>query len=181
MKCPRDKSKLVSTTVEDLRLDSCPTCRGIWFDAGELAEARDRIDPDVAWLDFDLLRHPESYALHPGSDPCPRCQASMCRVRYGETEVDIDTCPFCHGVWLDEAQLSDIIVALESEAGERSMADLLRESLRDAVDMLRHPSHAAQDWRDLREVLKLVHHRLFSENANTLEMLVRAVKGSPLT
>lgn len=29
---------------------------GIWFDKGELAEAKDEVDPDLRWLDFGIRK-----------------------------------------------------------------------------------------------------------------------------
>ncbi len=39
--CPRDQSKLLraySARNKNIILDTCPECRGIWLDAGELAK-----------------------------------------------------------------------------------------------------------------------------------------------
>jgi hypothetical protein len=38
--CPRDGSQLVETESENVRIDSCPTCKGVWLDAGELEQLR---------------------------------------------------------------------------------------------------------------------------------------------
>ena len=40
-RCPRDQSKLFrmySAHAESVVLDTCPTCGGIWLDAGELSK-----------------------------------------------------------------------------------------------------------------------------------------------
>ena len=34
--CPRDGTKLVEVERDDVMIDACPTCRGIWLDRGEL-------------------------------------------------------------------------------------------------------------------------------------------------
>jgi uncharacterized protein len=38
--CPRDGSQLVETESENVKIDSCPTCKGVWLDAGELEQLR---------------------------------------------------------------------------------------------------------------------------------------------
>jgi hypothetical protein len=35
-KCPRDGAKLQTQAYEGIDIDQCPTCKGIWLDAGEL-------------------------------------------------------------------------------------------------------------------------------------------------
>jgi len=36
--CPRDGTPLVEEHIEQVVLDRCPTCKGIWLDAGELEQ-----------------------------------------------------------------------------------------------------------------------------------------------
>ena len=41
MQCPRCKSDLIVVEFDDIELDSCPECGGLWFDRGEM-------EPDAA-------------------------------------------------------------------------------------------------------------------------------------
>ncbi|HEX2451175.1 MAG TPA: zf-TFIIB domain-containing protein [Gemmatimonadales bacterium] len=36
MKCPKDGHDLKTVTLHGVQIESCPHCRGIWLDAGEL-------------------------------------------------------------------------------------------------------------------------------------------------
>jgi hypothetical protein len=36
MKCPKDGYDLKTVTLHDVQIETCPHCRGIWLDAGEL-------------------------------------------------------------------------------------------------------------------------------------------------
>lgn len=36
MRCPKDGSELVETELRGVKVDLCPTCGGMWLDAGEL-------------------------------------------------------------------------------------------------------------------------------------------------
>jgi len=47
MKCPKSGHDLVTTTIEDTQIDTCPVCGGIWLDAGELDQLTHREDPGV--------------------------------------------------------------------------------------------------------------------------------------
>ena len=49
MNCPKCVGKLEKKKVENVDIDTCFTCEGIWFDAGELeaiikADSTDRFD-----------------------------------------------------------------------------------------------------------------------------------------
>ena len=36
VRCPRDSSELVERAFGAVRIDVCPTCKGVWLDSGEL-------------------------------------------------------------------------------------------------------------------------------------------------
>ena len=36
--CPRDQTALEERAFEGVRVDVCPSCHGLWLDAGELAQ-----------------------------------------------------------------------------------------------------------------------------------------------
>jgi uncharacterized protein len=36
LRCPKCAGTLVETTIEDVTIDRCDTCQGVWLDAGEL-------------------------------------------------------------------------------------------------------------------------------------------------
>jgi len=38
--CPRDGSPLEETESEHVKIDTCPRCKGVWLDAGELEQLR---------------------------------------------------------------------------------------------------------------------------------------------
>jgi uncharacterized protein len=36
MKCPKCGHDLVETNFQQIKIDRCPSCHGVWFDAGEV-------------------------------------------------------------------------------------------------------------------------------------------------
>ena len=42
IQCPVDETKLTPTHDEEVKVDLCPKCRGVWFDNTELAELWNR-------------------------------------------------------------------------------------------------------------------------------------------
>jgi uncharacterized protein with PIN domain len=43
MKCPKCGHDLVETNFQQIKIDRCPSCHGVWFDAGEV-ELMEHID-----------------------------------------------------------------------------------------------------------------------------------------
>jgi len=49
--CPKcDGGKLVETDYENIKIDVCNNCTGVWLDAGELAQIAVREDNNNSWF-----------------------------------------------------------------------------------------------------------------------------------
>ena len=89
-------------------------------------------------------------------------------------------CPACEGVWLDAGDLSKIITALSREADSISAPEYVRESLREASEILTRPKDLVSEWRDLKAVLRLLSYRIFAENPKLKSILQGLQKSLPL-
>ena len=81
-----------------LAADRCRECGGLWFDGGELESVL-----DVAHRE---LRIPD-YAK-PCPLLCPRCGGELEAFAYPGTDVTVDMCRRCRGLWLDQGELQQI-------------------------------------------------------------------------
>ena len=108
MKCPRDASPLQDRTFDEVRVQSCETCGGLFVDQGELNRIADPTAGDLEYstLDRDSLVHQDEY----GPAECPRDPGvQMEKVEFNiETNIILDHCPKCHGFWLDGRELARI-------------------------------------------------------------------------
>lgn len=129
-RCPGCGAEMDEVAEGGLTLDRCPSCRGVWFDRGELEAAIEAKKARAA-----AQPGPQPEAEHPGDDlwahlpgvgaaeapppssptkeevvyrPCPRCQARMQRKNYQRVSgVIIDVCGN-HGAYLDAGELDQI-------------------------------------------------------------------------
>ncbi len=49
LQCPKCDGTLHETDYEDIKIDVCNKCNGVWFDAGELAQVVDK-NENTGWL-----------------------------------------------------------------------------------------------------------------------------------
>lgn len=49
LECPKCDGHLMETEYEEIRIDMCDKCSGVWLDAGELAQVVDK-NEDSGWL-----------------------------------------------------------------------------------------------------------------------------------
>ena len=114
--CLACTSVLDKTRIEDIEVDYCRECGGLWLDQGEL-ERIARIAQQNPELVTELRRkllplptaRPEPSEI---TASCPSCaRATMREVALGELHVD--HCTVCKGVFLDKGELD---AALEKVA-----------------------------------------------------------------
>lgn len=62
MKCPNCSVNLVMSNRNDIEIDYCPECRGVWLDRGELDKIIDRSAVNVPEARFDNNRDQHNYS-----------------------------------------------------------------------------------------------------------------------
>lgn len=107
MKCPKcEQTELAAQVVQDVEVDQCPSCRGIWFDEQEL--------PRVLTLNPADLKPLTQGRSRPDLDrvaaACPVDATALIRVfSQQDRQVVLDRCPNCLGVWLDGGEFKRLV------------------------------------------------------------------------
>jgi Zn-finger nucleic acid-binding protein len=118
---------------EGLTICTCPGCNGEFLDGKQVKYIERKQE-----IQFD--RSERNRLLYGKTGPekekrlvCPRCGNDMSKGRYRKTEVIIDHCKSCSGVWLDDQELEKIQVLGEAgKTGDASRTDN-RPGLAEAV------------------------------------------------
>lgn len=100
MNCPVCKVPLIAVERDQIEVDYCISCRGIWFDRGELELLAERLGVSTEAI-MQALR-PASTPEKPR--PCPRCGKKMTKEEL-TARVIIDHCPAGEGMWFDAREL----------------------------------------------------------------------------
>jgi Zn-finger nucleic acid-binding protein len=107
VKCPSCKNELREKGAGSMTVDVCyGGCGGIWFDRSEL----ERVDARSASTLHTIWRDPNKPVLRTGPRSCPRCPNQVLQREWFSDlkQVEIDRCPTCGGIWLDEGEFSRI-------------------------------------------------------------------------
>ncbi len=101
-RCPSCRGPMQRFFAEGIELDRCRACRGVWLDAGELADV--------------LFRKVEPRQVAgPSERRCAFCARPM-RTALLPGDVTVETCGSCRGLFLDEGELEQLTYGTESEA-----------------------------------------------------------------
>ncbi len=103
---------------EQIELDYCPNCAGVWFDAGELELLLENMQMDKSMLSLDVILTSPDVKSDEKKHKCPICHKKMKKATVGHNpEVLIDVCPRGDGLWFDAGEMGKLI-AQGSSAGE---------------------------------------------------------------
>ena len=106
MICPVCKEPMVVLELDQVEIDYCANCGGIWLDSGELElllESKTEREKLMSSFKEDTTTKEKSYS-------CPICGKRMSKILVGEDEqVLVDKCRKDHGIWFDKGELNSVI------------------------------------------------------------------------
>ena len=106
MDCPKCKSAMIVLELQQIEIDYCPSCEGIWLDSGEL----ELMLEDSSEKNRLLASFQTGDTISEKKVRCPICRKNMEKVWVGsENKVLIDKCRRHHGLWFDKDELRSII------------------------------------------------------------------------
>ncbi len=116
MICPTCKSDMIVVEYNEIELDYCNDCHGVWFDAGELKLLLNSMDLENQDLVLHtILNYPES-ASPEKKRKCPICKHKMKKTAIGhQSEILIDVCWDGDGLWFDGGEVVHLIRQLGGE------------------------------------------------------------------
>jgi Zn-finger nucleic acid-binding protein len=107
---------MVIVEFENIELDTCVDCQGLWFDAQELSQL---FELSGAPQQFHALESQLDRLPHAGPRRrCPRCRRRLEPVRApssGSEALILDECPRGDGLWFDSGELVCLLEAVLSE------------------------------------------------------------------
>jgi Zn-finger nucleic acid-binding protein len=174
MSCPKCTRALTARELGPVKIDECPGCRGIWFDADELRRAKDHSQPDANWLDFEVWTSSDRVQAAAAALRCPACGGSLVALRYGDGQIEVDHCPGCRGTWLDREEFGKIVDGLAKELDTKSTADYVRAAVAEARELFTGSESAVSEWRDFATVLRLLQYRFLVENPGAAAAIAAA-------
>jgi Zn-finger nucleic acid-binding protein len=120
MDCPSCKNPMIILELNQVEIDYCTSCKGIWLDRGEL---------DLIFSAADKKEIEKLFSVKNDYDEivrkCPICKKKMDKVKFEDTEIIIDKCVNNHGFWFDSGELKSILKTAEEQ--NNKIINLLKE------------------------------------------------------
>ena len=164
MLCPVCKKPLDKAILYGVEVNYCPICLGLWFEKDELRWAKDTKDRNLRWLDIDLWKEEDKFKISRGSKLCPACRLPLYEVNYGDSDVKIDVCNVCHGIWLDRGEFRKIINYLEEKAYLEVLNNYARNLAEEFWEIFTGPETFREEVLDFVTILKLLNYKFVTQH-----------------
>jgi len=120
LNCPHCRHHLLEPIrSEEIEIDACVHCGGLWFDQNELDKIVHSYDPNYP-REVSIV---ESLGQSVGESQkrCPHCKESLVTHQFEKGgDLKIDICHACNGIWLDQGELDHAKIFYEiPDAEER--------------------------------------------------------------
>lgn len=127
MKCPKCSAEFETVTYENIAVDRCTGCHGLWFDMLEEDDLK-KIEGSESIDIGDPRPDPEKNRIQ--KIDCPKCNGPMINlIDKDQFHIHYEYCPTCYGTFFDAGEFRDF---KEHTIIERfkQMLDTLRTNLK---------------------------------------------------
>lgn len=109
MDCPVCQVPMVVIEYNNIELDYCVDCLGVWFDSDEIGLLLESISENTntsfSSIEFQSPHEPVTEAIR----RCPLCDKPMTKVSPTHRSVVLDRCPQGDGVWFDSKEVAQTL------------------------------------------------------------------------
>jgi Zn-finger nucleic acid-binding protein len=114
--CPADKNNLNEYKIFSMVFEGCPVCKGIWLYRDELRKLKNNIEHgSLRWLNDEIENLDKTSAIVTKRFCVDDENVNLISAVFGKSNVVIDWCPQCHGMWLDGGTFDSVTAYLEDE------------------------------------------------------------------
>jgi len=116
MICPVCEYAMVAIEYHNIELDYCNSCKGVWFDSGELELLLKSQELGEKKAFLDGITNSQEAASAEMKRKCPMCGHKMKKTAMsGQPQILIDVCSDGHGLWFDGGEVTQLIKRLAEE------------------------------------------------------------------
>lgn len=203
MLCPLCQKTLDKAILNNVEVDFCPDCFGLWFEKEELRWAKDEKAKDLKWLDIDLWSDKKRFKIAYGQKLCPSCRLPLYEVDYHHNSpkpslkgkspkksksrvqgigknlsapVKVDVCNLCQGIWLDRGEFKKIIEHLKEKGSYEVLNNYSKNLVREFWEIFTGPETLREEILDFLTILKLLNYKFAVQHPTISEIISRLPK-----
>jgi len=107
MKCPKCVGSMGTVNLNDVEIDRCEKCHGLFFDHLEKETLQGMQGAESIDIGDEFIGARFNEILDVA---CPKCQTKMEQVRHTDPfEIKFESCPSCKGIYFDAGEFKDYL------------------------------------------------------------------------
>jgi Zn-finger nucleic acid-binding protein len=119
MNCVACNEPMIVLELDEIEIDYCLECGGVWLDSGEL----ELLIGDASEVNKLMAQAVSEAEVMRSDRKCPICRKRMEAALIGaDTKVEIDRCVNNDGLWFDRGELREILEMMHGEKSEKVVA-----------------------------------------------------------
>jgi len=134
-------------------------------------------DKKLDWFRFDLWKNKVKFKAAKDIKFCPHCQTPLNKVDYGDSNVEVDVCGICKGIWVERDEFKKIIKYIKNEAGYEVLNNYAKNLISETKEIFIGPESIQSEVADLLVLTKLLKYKLVTQYPT----LVKIFLNMPLT
>lgn len=167
--------KLEKSLFNNVEVDYCPHCLGLWFEEDELQLAKDAKDKTIRWFDIDLWEKEHEFRIASHQKLCPWDRLPLYEVHYGDSNIRVDVCNLCQGIWLDRGEFHKIIQYLQKRADWEVIHRYAKNFIGEFMEIFVGPEGLREEISDFLVLLKLFAYKFSAQHP----FVSRLISGLP--
>jgi Zn-finger nucleic acid-binding protein len=144
----------------------------MWFEADELRKAKDENDKFSNWFDFDLWQDVEKFKATGSTRVCPTDSAQLYELSYSDSNIKIDACRTCNGIWLEKGEFESIIEYVKCQSSYEILHNYSKNLLQEGKEVFSGPESLQSEFADVLMLTKLFQYKFAAENPKITTILV---------
>lgn len=119
MICPACHHAMVIVEHENIELDYCTNCKGVWFDSGELELLLEAAELENYGIFLDRIINSREASSTEKKRRCPICNKKMKKSYIDEdNQLLVDICKKQHGIWFDGGEVADLLKLVSEKSAQ---------------------------------------------------------------
>jgi len=106
IRCPVHPVVMKTINLETIYIDYCPECYGIWLDFGELESLLVKKITKTHFFQDKLTEPVNKEENSSIIKKCPLCKEKLFQKKHFQSNLYIDVCRICLGIWLDSGEFA---------------------------------------------------------------------------
>ncbi len=164
--CPACGENLSLYKVFGIKIEACPKCKGIFLDKDELRSLKDKSTKGtwltLRWMDDEVEAIEKSKAML-SKRLCPKCsKVKFISTHFGESNIILDWCPHCHGVWLDRGEFQEILQYMADKLNNLTSDEMKSKVYEEIKEIWNGPENKLSEVLDAKAAISaLINIKIF--------------------